>query len=157
MTGQRTERRVGVEKTTAILVKGRDDRARGKGGCDGGRRGGRGGSARLRSHSGGPVDPGGIRRLGEIQRWNAPQWDNSRQPGVAYTVEKHGVHASAAIQCAKQESRAPLCSSAGGGTHNIPAALLERREVCCLSYGDPQARLARHQILQDTATDQPMA
>ena len=38
--------------------------------------------------------------------------------------------------------------SAGRGTHGIPAAPLERGEVCSFPDGDPPARLTHHQVLQ---------
>ena len=62
----------GSEKS--MIGEGEENNASGEGGSDRGWQGGRGESARLRTHGGGLTDPGGVQRLGEIQRWSIPQW-----------------------------------------------------------------------------------
>ena len=62
----------------------------------------------------------------------------------------------AEIRRIERKSQVPLCLSAGRGTHKIPAAPLEHREVHHLSDGDNPAYPARHQILRYLVMDLPM-
>ena len=57
-----------------------------------GQRGSHGGSKRVRTHGGGPEYPGGVWRLGVIQKWSAPQWGDRLQHIVVDKVEGTGVH-----------------------------------------------------------------
>ena len=72
--GSGTEGRAAVAGgNTENFTEGKRRDNGGRGGCDRGQRRDYGGSSRLRSHRGGLAYPRGLRRLGELQQWSAPQ------------------------------------------------------------------------------------
>ena len=93
----------------------------------------------------------------ELQQYIPPHWWNYRLLGVEDKVEKPDSHYHATVRRANREIRFPICACDGHVTHRSLSAPLKIIYINRLSDGDPPARLARDQILIDTAADRPTA
>ena len=138
-----------------MLGKGKKNNARGEGGRDRGRQGGRGGYDQLHTHRRGPADPGGLRIMGALQRWSAPQWRYFKRQRLADVMDNSGGHTHAALRRAQRVSWAPLHVRARCRTHRSPAAPLEHRDVHHHPDGNPPALPARDQPQRDRAKNRP--